>query len=172
MGRFQENPDGTGKSPQIAHVRPHHRAIARAYILGAKRPTELSEMFALSVGQISRILGSPLFQAETRRLEEEAEIVAFDMAKDLQLMGELALQNLDSDLHIEPSSLEHRKHRAKVSTDVLGMLGLRPSGSTVNVTKVLNVQNNHYEKTVEELEEKEVRDEIMEMFRNPDGGYE
>lgn len=176
MGRFQENPDGSGKSPHIQHLRPHHRSMVRAVALGDFTPMELSQRFAMTPGQVSRIMGSPIFQAEVLRLQEEAEIITLDMAKDLKMMGELALQNLDEDLHIKPETLEARKYRGQVSTDILGMLGLSKTAGNNNtvINKILQVNQtiNNNSKEVEEMDEQEIRDELLELTQTDDGAYE
>lgn len=165
MGRFQEGPNGVGLSPHIQHLRPHHRSMARAVALGNREPKQLGTIYSLTSGQVSRIMGSPAFQAEVSRIEREVEVVLFDKAKDLQMMGEKAIENLDDDLHIEPATLDHRKLRNNASVTVLGMLGIRPSGGDPSsITNILNVTQNNYDREVEDLSPRELRDGVMELL--------
>ena len=152
MGRAQEAPDGSGLSPHLQHIRPWHRSMARSVALGAARPTQLAETYGFTVGQVSRIMGTPAFQAEVARLENELDLVAMDVAKDLQLMGERALQNLDEDLNIEPQTHDQRKLRNSTSLEVLGMLGISKQNGAG--TKIINnVLNVTAEKDVPESEQ-------------------
>ena len=173
MGRFQEGEGGVGLSPQIAHLRPQHRSMARAVALGAQTPTQLGETYGFSLGQISRIMGSPVFQAEVARLELDMDIVATDYAKDLQLMGEQSLQNLDEDLRIpiaqDPVA---RKLRNQTSLEVLGMLGISKStNSPAIVNNILNIGGTVKHAEVKEMSETELRQDVLELIEGAEGSY-
>jgi len=172
MGRFQENSDGTGKSPQIQHLRPWHRSMARSVALGAQSPSQLADAYGFTPGQISRIMGSPVFQAEVARLSRELDIVSMDVAKDLQIMGERALQNLDEDLNIVPTSMDQRKLRNSTSIEVLGMLGIsKSSNSPAIVNNILNISSGSEHKEVEKMSEQQLREDIMELTEDGKGTY-
>ena len=172
MGMFQQGIGGVGLSPHIANLRPLHRSMARAVALGTKSPMQLSQAYGYTPGQISRIMGSPVFQAEVQRLERELEIVSFDYAKDLKLMGERAMQNIDEDLHMPTDTLDHRKLRNQTSLEVLGMIGVRKSGGMGGITNILNINDNRTMKEVNALDESEIRDEVMNLLEGKDGTYE
>ncbi len=171
MGRFQENPDGTGKSPHICHLRPQHRSMARSVALGARTPTELADTYGYTTGQISRIMGSPLFQAEVSRLSRELDVVSMDIAKDLQIMGETSLRNLDEDLNLLPETHEPRKLRNQTSIEVLGMLGISKNKGTNIGINILNLNNKDDYQEVNEMSEQELRTDVMELIKGVDGSY-
>lgn len=168
MGRTQQGENGLGLSPHIQHMRPHHRSMARAVALGNRRPTDLSEIYCLSVGQVSRIMGSPAFQAEVLRLEQELDLVSHDLAKDIRYMTETALQVLDEDLNTKPMNMEMRRLRSTTALEVLGIAGIRKTGGN---TTLIKIDNNIETKHVEDLEESELRDEIIELSKEPTGAY-
>ena len=172
MGMYQQGPGGVGLSPHIANLRPLHRSMARAVALGSNSPKQLADAYGYTAGQISRIMGSPLFQAEVARLEQELEVISFDYAKDLKLMGERAMQVLDEDLHIPVDTLDHRKLRNQTSLEVLGMVGVRKSGGMGGLTNILNINDNRTVKAVEQLEESEIRQEVMDLIEGANGTYE
>jgi hypothetical protein len=170
MGRMQEGPNGLGLSPHIQHLRPHHRGMARAVALGNRRPKDLAEMYGFSDGQISRIMGSPAFQAEVARLQQEMDLVTMDAAKDLQMMAETAIQVIDEDLHQPITSLEERKHRSQTALEVLGMVGIRKTGGGGNTTLILN-KNEFHEKETSDMDPDELRNEVLDLIKEPSGAY-
>lgn len=117
MGRLME-----WKSPKIAQCRPWHRAMARMVVAGA-RPMEIAESFGYTAGQVSRIIQSPLFEAELRRLENEAESAAVDIHEDLAQMSLRASEILDRELQGDPTSLKEREAQITVAFGVLDRAG-------------------------------------------------
>ena len=163
-----EGKDQLGLSPHVQRCRPHHRSIARMYILGGKRPTELSKVMGMSPGQISRIIGSPAFHTEVARLESQLEEEALDHRKDLEAMAARAMENLDEDLDLEPASTRDREVRQRASLEVLGMVGIRKTGGGgINVL----INNNTETKAVDDLSIDELRDEVTDLCIGEDGTY-
>ena len=117
MGRLME-----WKSPKIAQCRPWHRAMARMIVAGA-RPGEIAESFGYTPGMVSKIIQSPLFEAELRRLENEAEAAAIDIHEDLQQMSLRASEILDRELQGDPGSLKEREAQVTVAFGVLDRAG-------------------------------------------------
>lgn len=141
MGRLNE-----GKSNAVAPIqqlRPNHRSIARTLVaMPGARPKDLVEIFGLTEGQISRIIGSPLFQAYLAHLEEGANEVSVELHKDIAEMAKKAVLNLDEDLDLEPLSIDARRHRAKVSLEVLSYAIPKkdgPRGSSITLNQQINV---------------------------------
>jgi hypothetical protein len=143
--------------------------MARAVALGNRRPSELSEIFHMTPGQISRIMGSPMFQAEVARLEEQFDLtIGHDLAKDLKVMTETSLEVLDQDLNETPMNMEMRRLRNSTALEVLGMAGIRKTGGN---TTLIKIDNNVSQKEVEHLSEDEIRDELVELTKEPCGAY-
>lgn len=117
MGRLME-----WKSPKIQQCRPWHRAMARMVVAGA-RPMEIAESFGYTAGQISKIIQSPLFEAELHRLESEAEAAAVDIHEDLAQMSLRAAEILDRELQPDPTDLRSREHQVQVAFGVLDRAG-------------------------------------------------
>lgn len=168
MGRTQEGEEGFGLSPHIQSNRPHHRSMARALVLGGLTPKELATMFGFSVGHISHIIGSPCFQAEMQRIEQNTELVNYDQRKELQGMQMKALENLDEELERVPQDHQERKLRFDASMAVLGITGLSPKGGGINIH--LHRESNA-EREVKQLSDDQLRDEIT-LNLGEDGSYE
>lgn len=96
MGRNDEGLTvGEKYGGPIKQLRYWHKGIARAAIAGNRRPSELARIFGYTEAHMTRILESPLVQAEMNRLESGAEIITVDMATELKLRQGPALQVLD-----------------------------------------------------------------------------
>ena len=152
---------------QIKYLGPHHRNMARCYAAGA-RPGELARLFHMSESQVSIIIHSPVFQAEVARILEVGDKELINLRKDLVLMAEKALENLDEDLHINPDTHHERRLRQNASLEVLNSVGLRKDG--IHKTGVMEDSNE--EKKVEELSEDDLRSEILDLTLNQEGLYE
>lgn len=159
MGRIPEGKDGTYLTPSISYLWPHHRKMVRLAAAGL-RPGEIAAVVGMTPPAISAILGSAMFQAELRRLEEKGEEIAIDLREDLRLMAETAIENLDEDLNLPPETLEARRVRQKASLETLDRFGLtkkeRPS-THINVTQL-----NIGEMTTEQL-----RNSIFDITAEP-----
>lgn len=104
----------------IQRLRPTHRTMARAYLLGASQQ-DLCRAFNLTPGRISAIINSPLFQAEVARLEEKTEAKYTELHEELSEFASRALLIIGEQLHDpNPSPL-----RTRSAFDVLDRLGFR-----------------------------------------------
>ena len=144
MGRIPsgEPEEGGYKSPSIQHLWPHHRSMARLFIEGAQ-PGDIAKVTGFSLGQISRILGSPAFQVELNRLSEAADTNAVDVQAILREHAPRAAAVLVEDLYQDPEGNDKaRSSRQKAAQDVLDRTGFgrsleapkQPSG--INLTQV------------------------------------
>lgn len=159
MGQMPQGEDFEYLSPGIQYLRPHHRHIARLAAAGA-RPMEIATLTGFSAGQISRILGSPCFQAALGELEEKADEVATDLRQDLAMMAEQALANLDEDLQLEAGeNLEVRKVRQKASMDILDRLGIRKTNP--NVKELHLHKHDHDEIHIKEKSDEDIYADIQ-----------
>jgi hypothetical protein len=175
MGQSQQGPFNAlarmnvGKSPHIQKARVHHRSMARCFVAGGKRPGELAKAFGMTPAHVSRILGSPAFQSEVERVEEQAELANLDARKEVQVMAMKGLENLEDDLWMEIEDHRSREIRQKASLSILEMAGIKRTGGGINIT--LN-NNQGSEKEVEDLTVGELRDEITDLCVGEDGTYE
>lgn len=158
MGRQQAH-----KSPvAFTQIRPHFRAIARAAVVGLS-PGQLATSFGFTESHMSRILQTPLFEAEIARLERKADDNACDIREDLRVMRIKAIENLDEDLNIEPLNLQARALRGHASRDILDRTGIRkqdkpivPAGGTLSVKQTII--------NIERMSEKELREDVMDLI--------
>lgn len=167
MGRFQEGKNGQGLSPHLKALRPWHKAMAQVVAISNVKPKELAIMYGMSEGQISRIMGSPLFQVEVAHLQSEKAEVMIDASADVQMMAQKALLVLDEDLDIEPTCMEARRHRQKNALDVLGVAGIGPKSAGKGQTLIqINNKTNQTQINVKDLSEKDLRDEVMDLLKD------
>lgn len=166
MGRIPEGDEEEGgyASPSITHIWPHHRKMARMVTAGMQ-PSELAAVSGFSLGQISRILGSPLFQTEVARLESAADDIAVDIHLDLQKLSSAAIENLDEDIHMDITTPEERKIRQTASFDVLNRAGYakkeRPTFGALHLHK-------HDEVHIAKMSDKELLDDVMDLVAEED----
>jgi hypothetical protein len=170
MGRFQEGEGGTGKTPGIQCLRPWHMSIAQAVALGNARPNEICDLYHMSPSQVSAIMGSPAFQAEVQRLQSEHALVQHDMAADIRLMAKRALEIVDEDMDVNPSEPANRKLRQNAALEVLGIAGIRKVGGTGGRVNFLQYNDNR-SVSADEMDEDEVRNELMDLLKGNDGTY-
>ncbi len=166
MAKPPQGENNTYLSPSISYLWPHHRKMARLVMDGAT-PGEIVSLTGFSSGQISRIMGSPHFQAEVNRLTEMAEEIAVDIRKDLNQMASKAIENLDEDLHMEAGTLAERKVRQDASQDILERAGYR-RGATI-ITRDLHLHKHETE--AKEMDTKDLVDEVMDLTKTAEGGY-
>ena len=116
MGRIPEGlpEEGGYKSPSVNFIWPHHRKMARLVASGL-RPGEVATITGFSLGQISRIMGSPFFQMEVARIEGLQEEDVSDIRMELRQMSLLATENLEEDLRMPVRTNQDRQVRQKAS---------------------------------------------------------
>ena len=146
-----------GKSPQIQYVRPHHRAMARAMACGA-RPVELCQMFGYSAGQISRIINSPLFQAEVGRMEAQAEHEAVGVNRDLQEVAKEAVVFLSAEMERDGDALSERQHKRQVAFGVLDR-----AGYAKRETPQLHLHKHEHEHSAREMDTEDLYREVIDL---------
>jgi len=150
MGRPQQ-----GLSPVVNHLWPHHRSMARLVVSGL-RPGEIAEITGYSPGQISRIMQSPLFQAEVNRLEAQADHVAVDVHRDLKALAERAVEVLSENL--DPEVSVERELRTKTAFDVLDRTGFGKKGSPS-----LHLHAHAHAKEVEKMSREELYKDVLDI---------
>ena len=161
-----------GLSPQIDQARPWHQSMARCVVFAGARPMDLCRQFGYTPGQISRIMGSPAFQAECARLRTQVEEANLDMRKEMQILATKATMNLHEDLHIGVDQ-DHkaREIRQRASLEVLGMAGVRQSGGHSGINILID-NSRRTAKEVDELGLDELRNEVHDLCLGEDGTFE
>lgn len=148
-----------GKSPHVEAIWPHHRLMARLTVEG-RRPDELAAVTGFSKGQISRILGSPSFQAELLRLESQADDGSVNIHEEIRLLAARAIEVLDQNLHAVPSSDMEKGLQQKAAFDLLDRAGF--GKKEVHINKSLNVSASI--KDIKEMTTEDLRDDIADML--------
>lgn len=164
MGQNPSAPDGGYRTPAIAFIRPHHRAMARMMAAGAT-PKEVCNLTGFTPGQMSRIQASPSFQAYLKELEEAAEEEAADVQKQLLAMQSRALEVLDMDLEMEVGdSLAARRHRLNAANSVLDRtIGKKSSGDGGNHLHIHDHKELHHH---EGMSTEELARKVLDMTMN------
>ncbi len=163
MGRIPEADRKAVTTPTLAHLWPHHRSMARAMVAAGLTPSQLAIAYGFTAAQISRIINSPMFQVELRRLEGLADETAIDVKADIKRMCVRALETIDEDLN--KVGVDARL-RQKAAFNVLDRGGYgkqdRPIqvGGDLNVTKV----------DIREMSDKDLKDEVIDLVEGKDFG--
>lgn len=143
-------------TPTISQLWPHHRSMARMFLEGMQ-PSEVALVTGFSPGQITRILHSPLFEAELARLEGQAEVELISVGNELKRMAVRAIEVLDENLQAENVS---RELKTKTAFDVLDRSG---HIKKVDPQRHLHL-HAHAHKKVQEMEQVELYDAVEDML--------
>ena len=148
-----------GLTPTISQLWPHHRSMARMFLEGLQ-PTEVALITGFSPGQITRILHSPLFEAELARLESQAEIETVSVGNELKRMASRALEVLDENLHAQDEAVVSRELKTKTAFDVLDRSG---HSKRVDPQRHLHLHAHAHQK-VQEMEHVDLYEAVEDMI--------
>jgi hypothetical protein len=143
-------------TPTIQQLWPHHRSMARLFLEGFQ-PGEVAAITGFTPGQITRILHSPLFEAELARLESQAEIETVNIGSELKRMASRAIEVLDENLQAGNIS---RDLKTKTAFDVLDRSG---HIKKIDPQRHLHL-HAHAHKKVQEMEQVELYDAVEDML--------
>jgi len=129
--------------------------------LEGMQPGEVALVTGFTPGQITRILHSPLFEAELARLESQAEIEVVTVGNDLKRMAGRAIEILDENLHAEDSTEISRELKTKTAFDVLDRSG---HGKKVDAQRHLHL-HAHAHKKVQEMEQVELYETVEDLLQ-------
>ena len=146
-------------TPTISQLWPHHRSMARMFLEGMQ-PIEVSRVTGFSPCQITRILHSPLFEAELARLEGQAEMVAVSVNSDLKRMSERAVEILDENLNSRDAVVVSRELKTKTAFDVLDRSGY---GRKIDPQRHLHLHAHAHQK-VKEMGQVELYEAVEDML--------
>lgn len=143
-------------TPTISQLWPHHRSMARMFLEGMQ-PGEVALATGFSAGQVTRILHSPLFEAELARLECQAEQETVTVAGELKRMAGRAVEILDENLQAENIS---RELKTKSAFDVLDRSG---HSKRIDPQRHLHL-HAHAHKKVREMEQVELYETVEDLL--------
>ena len=144
-------------TPTISQLWPHHRSMARMFLEGMQ-PGEVALATGFTPGQITRILHSPLFEAELARLESQAEIELVSVGSELKRMASRAIEVLDENLQAGNVS---RELKTKTAFDVLDRSG---HSKRIDPQRHLHL-HAHAHKKVGEMEQVELYEAVEDMLQ-------
>lgn len=126
---FKESEGGGYKSTRngraLKRVMPHHRAMARHVAVGTP-PMQICMLTGFTPGQMSVIMGSPLFQAEVARITEDIEEGALaNVQEELKGLGPRAVEVLAEDMERSPVTAQDAKIRQSAAMDILNRNGYK-----------------------------------------------
>lgn len=147
---------------RLSQLKGHHRSMARDFVAGGLRNKELATLYDMTEAQISIIVNSPLFIAETSRLETEVETDVLNIREEIRVLAPRARRVIARELGSEPTAFIERKHQTSIAFEVLDRsgAGLRPlpEGSNVHLHK-------HEEIHIHKMSDKELADDVMEALK-------
>ena len=125
-GELIEHEDGKVtqgyKSPAVNAQWPHHRHMARLVVEG-HTPHEIAQLTGFTPAHISKILGSPSFQAEILRLESKAEENAVNVHEEIKKIAERAVEILDKNIQAPATSDSDKRLQQAAAFDILDRAG-------------------------------------------------
>jgi len=133
--------------------------MARMFVEGLQ-PNEVALVTGFTPGQITRILHSPLFEAELMRLESQAEMETVTVGNDLKRMASRAVEILDENLHSQDESTVSRELKTKTAFDVLDRSGHSKRGDP---QRHLHLHAHAHQK-VGEMEQVELYEAVEDMI--------
>lgn len=145
-----------GLTPTIQQLWPHHRSMARLFLEGLQ-PGEVAQITGFTPSQVTRILRSPLFEAELARLESQAEMEVVSVGNELKRMATRAIEVLDENLQAENIS---RELKTKTAFDVLDRSGHGKSGDPQRHLHL----HQHVEQKVKEMQQVELYEAVEDMI--------
>jgi len=134
--------------------------MARMFLEGMQ-PGEVASVTGFSPGQITRILHSPLFEAELARLESQAEIEVVTVGNELKKMASRAIEILDENLHSQDEVVVSRELKTKTAFDVLDRSG---HGKRLDPQRHLHA-HAHVHKKVQEMEQVELYETVEDLLQ-------
>lgn len=151
-------------TPTISQLWPHHRSMARMFLEGMQ-PGEVALVTGFTPGQITRILHSPLFEAELARLESQAEQEVVSSGNDLKRMASRAIEVLDENLHSQDIS---RELKTKTAFDILDRSG---HSKRVDPQRHLHLHAHAHQK-VKEMGQVELYETVEDLLNEDEEAME
>ena len=146
-------------SPKLKNLAPHHQHMARLVACGA-RPGDLVALTGFSNGQISRVLGSPLFQALVAKLTGNIEENAvYNVREQLESLAGRSLEIVSADLDVEITNHAERVQRSRVAFNVLDRAGYSPK-DTAGVSLHLH---KHEHRDVSKMDTADLLSDVLEI---------
>lgn len=142
-----------GKSPHIQQLRPHHYTMARMVAEGLQTG-EISGLTGFRESHVSRIVGTPAFQAEVARIRGMHERDGMDIHKELRTLAENAVEVLSMNINTQASSEKEKDRQQRAAFDVLDRAGFGKTETHISKNLHLHAQVKDVRNmTTEELQE-------------------
>lgn len=133
--------------------------------LEGMQPGEVALVTGFTPGQITRILHSPLFEAELARLESQAEQEVVSSGNDLKRMASRAIEVLDENLHSQDIS---RELKTKTAFDILDRSG---HSKRVDPQRHLHLHAHAHQK-VKEMGQVELYETVEDLLNEDEEAME
>jgi len=147
----------------IQRLQPWHRKMARVRLVECLSVTQLARRFGKARSTVGKVCSSPLFKEYYETLAHHADLEVVNVRAEISAMACRAIENLDDDLDMDVSTLEHRKVRQTASRDVLDRAGfIKTPVVTQGGNQQLNVQLN----VISKMSKDELWEHADKMFRN------
>lgn len=147
-------------STDLKFLRDHHKSMAKALVFSGLTPGQLANLYGFVPGQISRIIGSELFQAECDRLRTEHEVSLRDLAEDLRFLGRKSVEVITETLYADDKRVPLIK-KTPYAFEVLDRLGF---GKKEQVSSKHLHLHQHEEKHIHAMETKDLLEDVMDML--------
>lgn len=152
MGRHSE-----GKTPTIKGLYPRHRSIAR-YVAAGANNHEIAVRFGMTEAHICRIVNSPVFIAEVKRLTDQIDEEVVNIRAELEKMAPRAIEVIDEQLNWPGVDEKTRQRAAFDVLDRCGHGAKKDQGSgnrSLTLVKIDKIVNN--------ANTEELKDDVMEL---------
>ena len=135
--------------------------MARMVVEGL-RPEEIAGLTGFRPSHISRILGTPAFQAEVNRIEAMMEEDGMDIHKEIRTLAENAVEVLSQNINAQAVSDADKNRQQKAAFDILDRAGF---GKTeTHVSKNLHLHADI--KDVRKLTTEQLQEDISDLLES------
>ena len=145
---------------RLNQLKGHHRSMARDFVAGGLRNKELADLYDMTESQISIIVNSPLFIAETARLEDTVEEDVMNIREEIRVLAPRARRILAREITGKADNLAERKHQTNIAFEVLDRSGggLRPVPESGGIHL-----HKHEEVHIHKMNDKELAEDVLSL---------
>jgi hypothetical protein len=115
-------------------------------------------MYGYTPSQITRIINSPLLQAEMNRMEGQADHAAANINQDLMAVAERAVEFLSAEMDRDAEGLQERSHKRQVAFGVLDRAGFAKKEAPQ-----LHLHRHEHEHQAREMDTEDLYREVIDL---------